>query len=167
MFFSRFILSFEIKKNKHENTIEFSLKPLTVVGVLFFLSFIVPVNVLYLTLDKTKSCVCVCVCRMPELNWQCWDFIFRGKKKIQKTAVRELTADIECILCVSVRMCVSVYNVNMPKARKTGKRESNRMSKFTALSLSSSSSFFFSTSSHSQTLLYDFLLVFVFCFQFE
>lgn len=113
-------------------------------------------------------CVCVlCVCRMPELNWQCWDFIFRGKKKIQKTAVRELTADIECILCVSVRMCVSVYNVNMPKARKTGKRESNRMSKFTALSLSSSSSFFFSTSSHSQNLLYDFLLVFVFCFQFE
>lgn len=87
---------------------EFSLKPLTVVGVLFFsLSFTVPVNVLYLTLDKTKSCVCVCV---PELNWQCSDSIFHEKlKETHKTAVRELTADTECIfVCVCERARVYV-----------------------------------------------------------
>lgn len=68
-------------------------------------------------LIKTKSYGCVFECP----NWAGTSF----KRPNKMTTFRELTADTNCersLVCACVRACI---NVNMPQARKTGKRESN------------------------------------------
>lgn len=61
--------------------------------------------------------VCVCVW-MPELSW---DFIQTTQQNDNFSRANRWY-ELRAIACVCVRACI---NVNIPQARKTGKRESN------------------------------------------